>query len=310
MLIIESNPYAAAGLVEALSPIARSVLQVATCAEALQRLDRETELVIVSLSEEGDDALRLVVHCRAHDAHRHLPILLIGEGSELPRLAKGLDLGANDYLVRPVELNELLARCTTQVRRKRLQDRLNQNYERSLSLALTDELTGLYNRRYLFAHLDELIDRANDGGNCAAVWLFDIDHFKRVNDTHGHAAGDEVLREIAARATNSVRSADLVARIGGEEFAVVMPETDLAVAARAAERLRAAIADRPFAARATGAALPVTVSIGVTVTAPAGGDARDQMLKRADEALYAAKAAGRNRVVTRPAVLPPIAIAS
>jgi two-component system, cell cycle response regulator len=310
MMIIERNPFAAADLTEALRPIARSVLQVATCAEAFERLDRETELLIASLSEDGDDALRLVAHCRAQDAYRHLPILLLAEGSELPRLAKGLDLGANDYLVRPVEHNELLARCNTQVRRKRLQDRLNQNYERSLSLALTDELTGLYNRRYLFAHLDELIERANNGGVCTAVWLFDIDHFKRVNDTHGHAAGDDVLREIAARATNSVRSADLVARIGGEEFAVVMPETELAVAARAAERLRAAVADRPFVVRANAALLRVTISIGVTVTAALGGDAREQMLKRADEALYAAKAAGRNRVVTRPTILRPIAIAS
>jgi two-component system, cell cycle response regulator len=310
MMIVEANRFAATGLAETLTPIARSLLRVAACTEALERLDRSIELVIASLWETGDDALRLVAHCRAQDAYRHLPILLIAESGELPRLAKGLDLGANDYLVKPVERNELLARCSTQIRRKRLQDRLNQNYERSLSLALTDELTGLYNRRYLFAHLDEMIERANDGGICAAVWLFDIDHFKRVNDTHGHAAGDDVLREIAARATNSVRSADLVARIGGEEFAVVMPETDLAVAANAAERLRAAIADRPFFVRSTATVLPVTISVGVTVTTASGGNARDLMLKRADEALYAAKAAGRNRVVTRPAIQRPIAIAS
>jgi two-component system cell cycle response regulator len=308
IMIVEAEPFAAASLAEALAPVAQSVL-VARCADALARLDSDTELVIADLSGSGDDALRLVADCRAHDAHRQLPILLLADNSDLPRLARGLDLGANDYLVRPVERNELLARCGTQVRRKRLQDRLSRNYERSLSLALTDELTGLYNRRFLFAHLDELIERVNAGGNCAAVWLFDIDNFKRVNDTHGHAAGDDVLREIAARTVKTMRSADLVARIGGDEFVVVMPEAEPAVAAGAAERLRATIADQPFVVRDTAVALSLTVSIGVTVTA-AGGDACDRLLKRADDALYAAKSAGRNRVVTGPAILQPIAIAS
>jgi two-component system cell cycle response regulator len=309
MMIVEEDRFAAANLAEMLAPIAKSVRRAASCAAALEKLDGEVELLIAGLSAPGGDALRLVGHCRAHDAFRHLPILLLADGRDLTLLAKGLDLGADDYLVRPAERNELLARCTAQVRRKRLQERLNQNYRRSLSLALIDELTELYNRRYLFAHLDELVERANRDGVVSAVCLFDIDHFKRVNDTHGHAAGDGVLREIAARAINSVRSADLVARFGGEEFAVVMPETDLAAAAAAAERLRAAIADWPFAVPAGAAPLPLTVSIGVAVTA-AGGDDRDRLLKRADDALYAAKAGGRNRVVAGPERLTPVAIAS
>jgi len=308
IMIVAADAFAAADLTDMLMPIAKSVLRVAACVEALEQLDQNIELVIASLSALGDDALRLVAHCRAHDVTRQLPILLIAESSDLPRLAKGLDLGASDYLVRPIERSELLARCGTQVRRKRLQDRLNQSYQRSLSLALTDELTGLYNRRYLFAHLDEMVERANGEGLGAAVLLFDIDHFKRVNDAHGHAAGDDVLREIATRSLKSVRAADLVARLGGEEFAVVMPETELPVAAAVAERLRAAIEERPFIVRATAASLRLTASIGVTVVAP--GDERDRMLKRADDALYAAKAGGRNRVVTHPAIRPPIAAAS
>ena len=152
----------------------------------------------------------------------------MADDSELPRLAKGLDLGANDYLIRPVDRNELLARVRTQIRRKRLQDRLHENYRRSLSLALTDELTGLYNRRYVFAHLNELLG-ANDrtAASDTALMLFDIDHFKRVNDRYGHPGGDEVLRDIAGRAVRQVRSVDLVGRLGGEEFVVVMPETSL-----------------------------------------------------------------------------------
>jgi two-component system, cell cycle response regulator len=298
ILIIEDDPFAVARIAETLRPIAQSITRASNCAEAQGMLAPGTELIIASLSVSGSDPLRLVSQCRATELFRQLPILMIAEDKDLPRLAKGLDLGANDYLIRPVDRNELLARTTTQIRRKRLQDRLEQSYRRSLSLALTDELTGLYNRRYLLAHLDELIGRVHQDGINAAVLLFDIDHFKQVNDTRGHAAGDEVLRQLAARATNCVRSVDLVARLGGEEFVVVMPETDLAIAVAVAERLRAAIAREPFPLTATGEKLPVTISVGVTGTA--GADDRESLLKRADDALYAAKTGGRNRVVALP----------
>ncbi len=289
LLMVEDDPFAAARMIETLRPITGSIARASSCAEAQGLLAADTELIIASLSVPGDP-LRLVTQCRANETLRQLPILLIAENRDLPRLAKGLDLGANDYLIRPVDRNELLARTATQIRRKRLQDRLQESYRRSLSLALTDELTGLYNRRYLFAHLDELLGRVRKDGISVAVLLFDIDHFKQVNDTYGHAAGDDVLRELASRATNSVRSVDLVARLGGEEFVVVMPETDLAIAAGVAERLRLAVAREPFTVRSDGRLLPVTISIGVTAAA-ASNDDRDSMLKRADVALYTAKSA-------------------
>ena len=127
--------------------------------------------------------------------------------------------------------------------------------------------------------------------------LFDVDHFKQVNDTHGHDAGDDVLRELAARTIKSVRSVDLAVRWGGEEFLVVMPETDLANAAAVAERLRAAVAKDSFNVKSSGEKLAVTVSVGVAAAIP-GADDRDRLLKRADDALYCAKSAGRNRVVS------------
>lgn len=297
ILILEDDQFAAARMAETLRPIASSILHASSCAQAQGLLDADIELIITSLSIAESDPLRLVSQCRANESFRQLPILLIAEERDLCRLAKGLDLGANDYLIRPVDRNELLARTATQVRRKRLQDRLQESYRRSLSLALTDELTGLYNRRYLSAHLDELIGRVHNDGISAAVLLFDIDHFKQVNDTYGHAAGDDVLRELAARTVNSVRSVDLVARFGGEEFVVVMPETDLAIAAAVAERVRAAVAREPFALRGIGEKLSVTISVGVT--AAGDHDDRDKMLKRADDALYAAKTRGRNCVVAR-----------
>jgi two-component system, cell cycle response regulator len=308
ILIVDDDEFAAAKMSETLLPIANSVACAASCAEALL-LAVDTDLIIASLSIPGSDALRLVTQCRANEAFRQLPILLIAEDRDLPRLAKGLDLGANDYLIRPVDRNELLARTVTQVRRKRLQDRLQESYRRSLALALTDELTGLYNRRYLDAHLDELIERVHQDGISAAVLMFDIDHFKQVNDAHGHAAGDDVLRELAVRTVNSVRSVDLVARWGGEEFVVVMPETDLAIASAVAERLRAAVAREPFTVKEEGKNLPVTISIGVTAATERDDD-RDKILKRADAALYTAKTRGRNCVIVRSPLMVPLTMAS
>ena len=307
LLIIEHDQFAAARMIETLRPIAGSIPSASRCADAQSMICADTELIIASLSIPDSDVLRLVSQCRANETFRQLPILLIAEDRDLPRLAKGLDLGANDYLIRPVDRNELLARTTTQIRRKRLQDRLQESYRRSLSLALTDPLTGLYNRRYLDAHLDELIGRVAKDGISAAVLLFDIDHFKRVNDSYGHPAGDDVLRELAGRTASSVRSVDLVARLGGEEFVVVMPETDLAIAAAVGERLRAAVAREPFTITSTGQRLYVTISVGVAAAERV--DDRDGLLKRADEVLYIAKSSGRNRVVSHRSDLASIASA-
>lgn len=278
-----------------LAPIAERTTQV-DAPDALQAaVDSSTDLVVLSVSVRAD-ALRIVAQLRANEASRHVPVLLIADQGDLPRLAKALDLGANDYVLRPLDANELIARARTQVRRKRLQDRLSENYQKSLSLALTDGLTGLYNRRYLAAHLDGLLSRLADGMVPPALFIFDIDWFKRVNDTYGHAAGDCVLREIANRVSRNVRSFDLVARYGGEEFVVVLPETPLPVAMTVAGRLRAVIADTPFELKEAGVDIPVTISIGVALARDATETA-SSLLGRADEALYAAKAQGRNCVV-------------
>jgi two-component system, cell cycle response regulator len=299
ILLLDEPGFAANRIVDKLNTVASSVLRATSCAEAQTMVEDSIELVIASLSMPDGDPLRLVSQWRANESSRQMPILLMADDSELTRLAKGLDLGANDYLVRPVDRNELLARVRTQIRRRRLQERLQQNYRRSLSLALTDELTGLYNRRYVFAHLSELVGRAPEGGNDIAVMMFDVDHFKQVNDRYGHPAGDEVLRELAARAVRQVRSVDLVGRIGGEEFVVVMPETNLQGAIVVAERLRAAVAGEPFALSDSSDKLSVTVSVGVTmISGPQ--DTMEAALKRADDALFSAKHSGRNRVVSWP----------
>ncbi|MBV8119984.1 MAG: response regulator, partial [Alphaproteobacteria bacterium] len=191
ILIIDADALAAAKMTEALGQ-AHQVSSFGSCAATQSHLNGETDLVIASLTAPNSDTLRFVSQCRASEQLRQLPILLIAAERDLPHLAKGLDLGANDYLIRPIDRNELLARTNIQIRRRRLQNHLNENYRRSLSLALTDELTGLYNRRYLFAHLDELITRISGESASVALVIFDIDHFKRVNDTYGHPSGDEV----------------------------------------------------------------------------------------------------------------------
>jgi two-component system cell cycle response regulator len=310
ILLVEQQGFGASRIADTLAPIARSIHQVGSGDEAQAVLDESFELIILSLSMPDGDPLRLVSQWRASESSRQLPILLLADEGELARLAKGLDLGANDYLIRPVDRNELLARVRSQVRRKRLQDRLRENYRRSLSLALTDELTGLYNRRYVVAHLEELVARVNnDGAIDTSLMMFDVDHFKSVNDQFGHPGGDDALRQLADRALRGVRSIDLVARLGGEEFVVVMPETSLNAAVTVAERLRQAVAAEPFFIHATGDRRPITISIGVAVARP--GDTVDTLLQRADDALYQAKNNGRNRVVAQDSnPAPPFAVAS
>jgi len=255
------------------------------------------DLIIVSLLLAEEDGLRLCSHLRSRESTRQIPILLLADEQEMARVAKGLELGANDYIMRPIDRNELLARARSQVRQKRYQDRLIANYSASLSMALTDVLTGLFNRRYVMGHLERLLTRSSEQKKTFAVLMLDIDHFKQVNDTYGHAAGDEVLKEFAHRLSRHMRNFDLVARIGGEEFLVILPDIDLAMAKMVAERLCAVIGDEPMVCTPDGTALKITASIGITL-ASGGNEPVDVVLKRADTALYRAKNAGRNRVET------------
>lgn len=253
------------------------------------------DLVVVNLNLRSQDALRLTSHLRAMERTRYTPILLVAEEHDMEKVAKGLDLGVNDYLIKPIDRNELLARVRTQIKRQRYQERLRDNYERSLVMALTDSLTGLYNRRYVTAHLGGMIERHKQTGKPLALLMFDIDFFKKVNDTFGHAAGDEVLIEMSRRVIDHVRSVDTVARLGGEEFVAVLPDTEEEVALVVAERLRYTMAAEMFEMKAAGISQTVTISIGVAMLQD--DDNLDSLMNRADEALYAAKGAGRNLVV-------------
>ena len=258
--------------------------------------DGNFDLVIVSLGLENFDALRLCSQLRSLERTRTVPILAITEPDNNTRMLRGLEIGVNDYLMRPIDKNELLARVRTQVRKRRYTERLRDNVQLSIEMAITDALTGLFNRRYMENHLATLIEQAGVRGKPLAVLELDIDYFKSINDTHGHDAGDDVLRDFALRIKRSIRGIDLACRSGGEEFVIVMPETDLAVAAIVAERLRRRIAAEPFAISQGQRSIPVTLSIGIAALR-GPDDTAASLIKRADQALYRAKRDGRNRVV-------------
>jgi two-component system cell cycle response regulator len=253
------------------------------------------DLVIVSLALQNFDGLRLCSQLRSLDRTRNVPILAISEGDSNARLVRGLEIGVNDYMMRPIDGNELLARVRTQIRKKRYTERLRDNVQMSIEMAITDPLTGLYNRRYMESHLNSLLEQAVSRKKPLTVLVLDIDYFKAINDTHGHDAGDDVLREFSFRIKKSIRGIDLACRYGGEEFVVVMPETDLTVATMVAERLRRRIATEPFPVQDGARALEVTISVGISALGK--DDTAANILKRADAALYRAKRDGRNRVV-------------
>ena len=252
------------------------------------------DLFIVSLGLRDYDALRLCSQIRSLERTRQLPLLLVADLEDRLRILRGLDLGVNDYLTRPVDRNELLARVSTQLRRKRYADSLRDNVQASIELAVIDPLTGLNNRRYLETHLAGLVDQAAGRGRPCSLMVLDIDHFKAVNDSYGHAAGDEVLKAFAGRAKRVIRTVDLMCRLGGEEFVIVMPDTPLSISTRIAERVRMAIEGDGFAIDNGARKIRVTVSIGL---AERGQDTSPEVLfKRADKALYRSKSDGRNRV--------------
>ena len=299
ILIVDDNERQASRVCAELSIEHRPVIEADAC-KAHMSARGPVDLVIVNALAKGFDGLRFAAQLRSDEATRNLPILAIADLDERARAVKALELGVNDLLARPIDPGELCARVRTQIRRKRYTDYLRANLDQSLELAVTDQLTGLHNRRYMSGQLEALMQRAAAGGEPVSLLVIDIDHFKRVNDSFGHDAGDEVLQEFAVRLASNVRAIDLPVRHGGEEFVVVMPDTELEDARRTAERIRVHVAGAPFRVMNGAELLTVTISIGVACSTGAS-DKAASLLKRADEAVYVAKSNGRNKVVARAA---------
>lgn len=298
MLVVEDDAAQAGAIVNALADVGDVEVEAAGDAAMDRAATGAFDVVIVSLTMKDFDGLRLCSHLRATAVTRNTAVLIMIDPDGTAALVRGLEMGVVDYLVKPVDPAELVARTRTQIRRKSYHDRLRARYEMSVAMAVTDSLTGLHNRRYLIGHLENLVARANAGGKPVSLMMLDIDHFKKVNDEHGHAAGDEVLQAFADRLRLGVRGIDLATRYGGEEFVVAMPDTDGEIAEAVAGRLLRDVGGVPFSILDGAVELPVTVSIGVTTSA-GNDDSAAEMLARADEALYAAKDAGRNRMVAR-----------
>jgi two-component system, cell cycle response regulator len=295
IMVVEDHVRSAQRIAETLRSAHAVTVESDPQAALLKLAEQPFDVLVVSLSLAKADGLRLCSQVRSLERTRHLPVLIIVEPSDDARLLRGLDMGVNDYVLRPIERHELMARVRTQVKRKRHSDLLKARLEESVEMAITDGLTGLHNRRYMEGHLKTLVAQSIQSGRSLSLLVADIDFFKSVNDTYGHDAGDNVLREFAQRFRRNTRGIDLACRLGGEEFVIIMPDTDLARAIQVGERLRATIAGEPFEVTA-GNNLAVTASVGIS-TLEHQDDTPEALFKRADNALYAAKREGRNRVV-------------
>lgn len=301
ILLVDDHDRSANSMERMLSELAQ-VTVVANEENAAERArERDYDLVIVSLTMREMDGLRICSKLRSFEETRQVPILVVVEESERGRkqLLRALEMGVNDYLLRPIERLELMARVRTQVRRKRFADRLWENLHLSMQMATTDAVTGLYNRHYMTSHLETQLQSAQRNQKSLSVAMLDIDHFKAVNDSYGHAAGDEILREFAQRVVRNVRGVDVVARFGGEEFIVIMPDTELEDAQVIAERLLSTIGDQPFRLE-DGTEVEITTSLGLA-TSSADTSSASELLEQADTALYRAKHEGRNRVAVNDA---------
>lgn len=241
----------------------------------------------------GIDACRMIKSSSSHGGF--LPVILLTARTDSDSRVEGLRIGADDYICKPFDERELLARVANMVRIKQMHDDVNRARARLERLAIRDELTGLYNYRYLQTRLDEEFKRAERYHEPLSCAMLDIDHFKSFNDRYGHDVGDRVLQAVAERLVGAVREVDVVARYGGEEFLLLLPSTHLAGALTVAERVWKSMSEQPFSV-GTRETQQITVSLGVALYPSRGVTSRATLLKAADRALYRAKEEGRNQI--------------
>ncbi len=264
--------------------------------------DAVPDLFLLALSDDEEPLnLQAITELRSRAATRSAAIIAVTPQDAPVTAAMALDLGADDVTSCPFDAAEVGLRITTQLRHKHRADHLRATVQHGLQAAVTDPLTGLSNRRYALAHLKQIAERAAAEGAPYAVMILDIDRFKLVNDSYGHAAGDRVLRALSSCLSDNLRSVDMVARLGGEEFVIALPDTGEAEARIVAERLRQLVCDMPVVIDAK-TTLRVSVSIGLTIALPEATDCTDptDLLEQADTALYGAKDNGRNQVIMSP----------
>jgi two-component system cell cycle response regulator len=292
VLVAETSEQTRAELLRSLGELGYRVAGAGDGEQALELVAREApDVVLLDHELAGLDGMTVLDRLRGIEALAAVPVIMLTRSNDPELMIEALRRGANDYLRRPLDLGELEARVMAALRVKRLHDALLDANRRLARQALSDDLTGLANRRHGAHQLGREIALCVRHGRLLALLHVDVDRFKAINDTHGHQAGDQVLVEVARRLAAAMRTGDELARWGGDEFVAILPDTDEAGALRAAERVRAAVAAQPVPV--AGMVLGVTVSVG---WAHWSGDTPDDLLARADRALYTAKDAGRDQV--------------
>jgi len=261
--------------------------------EALAKIEAEKpDIILLDVMLPEMDGFEVCRRIKSDPATEHIPVIMVTALSDVDDLVKGFEAGADDFVTKPFSGLALMARVRAQLRQK-------QRYESIREQLRVDPLTGAFNRGYFDVHAWRLAARCRAARKSLAILMLDVDNLKQVNDAHGHAVGDRVLKEIVNRVTSALRPSDLVARMGGDEFVVAMPEMGLAAALQIAERLRSRVSESPI----DGAG--ATVSVGAAVSSSDEEEELEVTLERADTALYLAKRAGGNRVVGRGGEEPP-----
>ncbi|HKK02253.1 MAG TPA: diguanylate cyclase [Desulfuromonadales bacterium] len=254
-------------------------------------LDASVDVIICDLEMPELDGLKFLKLISTREELRNIPVVVVTVNDDLETKIKGLEYGASDYVTKPFNPEELVARVKVQHKIKSLQDHLKKNNELLLNLSNIDPLTQLFNRRYFLETLEKELMRSSRANTSFSLLMLDIDHFKQINDTYGHQAGDRALEEVAKLLRQHLRQYDIAARFGGDEFALVLPHTKLPQALDVAERLRAAVETLSFPD-----GLRMTASLGAACFPETNITAIDELIREADVALYNAKRAGRNRV--------------
>ncbi len=257
-------------------------------------LSESIDIILCDLEMPGMDGFKFLRMVASREELIDIPVIMLTSHEEQEAKIRGLEAGASDYVTKPFFPAELLARVKVQLKLKSLQDSLKESNRQLKELSQTDALTGLANRRRLMDILAVEFERSRRNDTPFSLLMIDLDHFKNINDNYGHQEGDVVLSSLAELMMSHLRQYDTAARFGGEEFSLVLPETDPVEAAGVAERIRKEISNMSFSGAI--AKLKITASIGVATSPNPKVNHAEDLLRVADDALYEAKNNGRNRV--------------